>query len=168
MGNARATAVAAAVVLACSACGVPGARTSGSDRDGFVAALDAADAAQLEFQHGRPEAYKALWSHADDVTLAGGFGGVVEKGWAGVSRRLDWASAQFSRATHENERIAASSSGDLGYVVQREKIRYVAAGQATEMQREYRVTMVLRREAAGWRIVHRQADVNVAKQAPSR
>ena len=131
----------------------------------FDVALDAIDAAQLELQNGRPEAYKALWSHSQDVTLAGGFGGTVEKGWPQVSRRLDWAASQFAKATHKHVRVVTYSSGNLGYVVQLESIRYVAPGQQREMSREYRVTMICRREAGGWRIVHRQADSNLTRQA---
>ncbi|MBV8942492.1 MAG: hypothetical protein JO240_12260 [Solirubrobacterales bacterium] len=41
---------------------------------------------------GKPEAFKALWSHADDVTIMGAFGG-FERGWDDVPQRLDWASA---------------------------------------------------------------------------
>src|SRR5512144_1380273 len=47
----------------------------------FEAMVAKVDAAQRELQNGRPEAFKALWSHADDITLSGGFGGTVEKGW---------------------------------------------------------------------------------------
>ena len=36
----------------------------------FIAKLEAAEEVQ-----GRPAAFQALWSHADDVTLCGGFGG---------------------------------------------------------------------------------------------
>jgi ketosteroid isomerase-like protein len=133
-------------------------------KNDFDAALDAVDAAQLELQNGRPEAYKALWSRSPDVTLAGGFGGTVEKGWPQVSRRLDWAASQFSKATHKHVRVVTYSAGDLGYVVQLESIRYVAPGQHREMTREYRVTMILRREAGAWHIVHRQADSNLTRQ----
>jgi ketosteroid isomerase-like protein len=71
---------------------------------------------------------------------------------------------QFSKATHRNERTASSMSGDLGYVVQMEHIRYTVPGQAKESTRDYRVTMVFRKEPQGWRIVHRQADSNLVKQ----
>ena len=47
----------------------------------FTAFLATVDAAQLELQNGRPAPFKALWSHADDITLSGGFGGAIEKGW---------------------------------------------------------------------------------------
>jgi ketosteroid isomerase-like protein len=62
--------------------------------------------------------------------------------------------------------LAANESGDLGYVVQLEHIRFHAPGQAQESRRDYRVTMVFRREAKGWRIVHRQADSQLTKQPP--
>ena len=42
----------------------------------FIAKLENAEE---EFVRGRPAAFQALWSRADDVTLCGGFGG-VERG----------------------------------------------------------------------------------------
>ena len=127
----------------------------------FEAMLVAVDAAQLELQNGRPEPFKALWSRADDVTLSGGLGGRIERGWASVSRRLDWVGTQFSRGTHTHERVAADVSGDLAYVVQSERLRYHVPGEEEGSTREYRVTMVFRREGGAWRIVHRQADSNL-------
>jgi len=132
----------------------------------FQAMLAKVDAAQLELQNGRPEAFKALWSHADDITLSGGFGGTVEKGWEAINRRLDWVGTQFSHGTNKIERIAASANGDLGYVVQIEHIRFKVPGQETESTRDYRVTMLFRCEPEGWRIIHRQADSQMMKQAP--
>jgi ketosteroid isomerase-like protein len=125
--------------------------------------LSAVDAAQLELQNGRPAAFKALWSHADDITLSGGFGGTIEKGWEQISRRLDWVGTQFSRGSHYIEQLVANESGDLGYVVQIEHIRFYVPGQTQESTRDYRVTMVFRREPSGWRIVHRQADSQMIK-----
>ena len=143
---------------------VPSRAASSSDE--FQAMLAKMDAAQLELQNGKPEAFKALWSHADDVTLSGGFGGVVEKGWDQVGPRLDWVGKQFSNGTNTHERVVANASGDLGYVVQMEHLRFQVPGQAKETTRNYRVTMIFRREKDGWRIVHRQADSQTTKQAP--
>lgn len=137
-----------------------------SGRDAFQAMLASVDAAQLDLQNGKADAFKSLWSHADDITLAGGFGGGIETGWDQISRRLDWVGAQFSKGTHTHERIAANASDNLGYVVQRERIRFQVPGQPKESTREYRVTMIFRREAQGWRIVHRQADSQLMKQPP--
>jgi len=130
----------------------------------FETMLAKLDAAQQEFHNGRPGAVKALWSHANDVTLAGGSGGAIEKGWEHVSPRLDWASSQYTKAVQTNDRITATVSGTFAYVVQLEHIRFHVPGQERESQRDYRITMVLRREADGWRIVHRQADTQVVRQ----
>ena len=140
-------------------------KTMPSDQ-AFLSALDAADAAQRDLQRGNATAYKAIWSQADDTTLIGGFGGGVEKGWAKVSQRIDWVASQFSNGTNTIERLVTRASGDLGYVVQVERIRYQVLGQAKESTRDYRVTMIFRREAESWRLVHRHADSQMMKQAP--
>jgi ketosteroid isomerase-like protein len=134
--------------------------------DDFPAMLERADAAQRELQNGHPEAFKALWSHADDITLSGGFGGTIEKGWEAISRRLDWVGTQFSNGTNTIDRVAAKAAGDLAYVVQVEHIRFRVPGSETETTRDYRVTMLFRREQGSWRIIHRQADSQMMKQAP--
>jgi hypothetical protein len=130
----------------------------------FQAMLTRVDAAQLELQNGKPAAFKALWSHDADITLSGGFGGTIEKGWDQISRRLDWVGTQFSKGSNTIERLVANESDGLGYVVQIEHIRFHVPGQAQESKRDYRVTMVFRHESAGWRIVHRQADSQMTKQ----
>ena len=132
----------------------------------FEAFLVRADAAQIELQNGKAEAYKAVWSHSDDVTLSGGFGGAVEKGWSAVSKRLDWGGANFSKGKNSIERVVSNHNGNLGYVVQLEHINFTAPETGSITTRDYRVTMVFRREKDGWRIVHRHADSQMTKQAP--
>ena len=132
----------------------------------FLAFLAEVDAAQLELQNGRPEAFKALWSRADDITLSGGFGGTIEKGWERIGPRLDWVGKQFSNGTNRIDRLVAKAHDDFGYVIQVEHIRFRVPGQAKESTRTYRVTMLFRREPQGWRIIHRQADSQMTKQAP--
>ena len=134
--------------------------------EGFRAMLVKVDSAQLELQNGKPAAFKALWSRADDITLSGGFGGAIEKGWEQISRRLDWVGTQFSKGSNTIERLVTHESGDLGYVVQIEHLRFHVPGQAHESRRDYRVTMVFRREPEGWRIFHRQADSQMMKLGP--
>lgn len=122
--------------------------------------------AKPAFYNGQPDAVKALWSHADDVTLSGAAGGATAKGWDEVSKRLSWASSQFldSKGSWSDEQLQVTVSGDLAYIVQYERIRYHSPGQAKEAQRDYRVTTIFRRESDGWRIVHRHADTQVARQ----
>jgi proline iminopeptidase len=142
---------------------VDGGRSTAAPDD-FEAMLARVDAAQLELHNGRTAAYKALWSHADDITLSGGFGGTIEKGWAAIGPRLDWVGTQFSNGSATRERIASNVSGDLGYLVQLEHIRFQVPGTTTPASRDFRVTMLFRREPEGWRMIHRQADSNLTKQ----
>jgi ketosteroid isomerase-like protein len=135
-------------------------------REEFISFLAKLDAAQLELQNGRPEAFKSLWSRSDDITLSGGFGGTIEKGWDAVSKRLDWVGKNFSKGKNSIERIVTTQDGKLGYVIQLEHISFVAPETGKDATRDYRVTMIFRREKGGWRIVHRQADSNLTKQAP--
>jgi len=128
----------------------------------FIAKLEAAE---HEFAQGRSAAFKALWSHSDDVSICGAFGG-VESGWDKVASRLDWASSQFSEGTRSREEIRSAIGADFAYLVQLEHIRFRVPGRTEESTLDLRVTMVFRREAAGWRIVHRQADSQKSTELP--
>jgi ketosteroid isomerase-like protein len=132
----------------------------------FTAFLDEVDAAQIELQNGRAERFKALWSRSDDITLSGGFGGTIEKGWQRISERLDWVASQYSNGRTQRERVAVNAGTDLAYVVQHEHIQFRVPGQDTDSTRDYRVTMIFRKESAGWKLVHRQADSQMQKRAP--
>ena len=128
----------------------------------FIAKLEAAE---HEFAQGRPAAFKALWSHSDDVSICGAFGG-IESGWKNVAARLDWASSQFSEGTRTREEIRSAVGTDLAYLVQSEHILFRVPGRTEQSTLDLRVTMVFRREADGWRIVHRQADSQKTAQLP--
>lgn len=123
-----------------------------------------AEAAKM-FYDGKPEAVKALWSHKDDVTLSGAAGGETARGWQDVSKRLDWASSQFSKGSKDVELIQQTVSGDFAYVVQYEHILFHPPGQSTQSRRDYRVTTIFRREPQGWRVVHRHADTLMKREA---
>jgi ketosteroid isomerase-like protein len=57
-------------------------------------------------------------------------------------------------------------NGSVGYVVQIERIRYKIPGKSEESLLELRATMIMRREAEGWRIAHRHADSQMTRQVP--
>ena len=130
----------------------------------FHAFASQVEEAQRELVQGRPAAFKALWSRSADVTLAGGLGGAIEKGWERVSLRLDWVGSQYREGTRTHEEIARGQAQDFGYIVQRETIRFKAADGSSQVQ-ELRTTMVFRREEGRWRIVHRHADTGTVKEA---
>ena len=130
----------------------------------FDQTLAQVEAAQVELVRGRPAAFKALWSNRDDVTLTGGLGGAIEKGWASVSRRLDWVSSQYADGRREHEEVVRFMGRDVAYVVQKEIIHFRVPGQTAQVTQELRAVMVFRLESGAWRISHRQADSQTMKQ----
>jgi hypothetical protein len=155
--------IIAAILLISSSLNAQSAKNPDKD---FAAFLIKLDAAQLELQNGKTEAFKELWSQRDDVTLSGGFGGTIEKGWTAVGPRLDWVGKQFSGGTNTIDRLVTTSDGKLGYVVQLERIKFKVPETNADASRDYRVTMIFRKEKNGWRILHRQADSQMTKQVP--
>jgi ketosteroid isomerase-like protein len=148
------------VSLGCPQAGV-------QDRADFDAFFDKVTKAQAELFRGRPESLKALWSRSVDVTLFGVSGGSGEHGWNQVGPRLDWTNTQYREGTLTVERIASYVEGNLGYVVQREKVRFKIPGQTEEATLEIRATWIFRREQDGWRIIHRHADSLIKRQGPA-
>lgn len=131
----------------------------------FMARLEAAE---VEFAHGRPGDFKALWSHGADVTLCGGLGGATEVGWNNVAARLDWASANYAEGTRDRHEFNCQLFGDIAFLVQQEIIEARLGGAAERARQELRVTMVFRRFGDGWRIIHRHADSQTAVHHPQQ
>jgi ketosteroid isomerase-like protein len=134
------------------------------ERAEFEAFFDKVTRAEGELFRGRAEPLKALWSRTSDVTLFGVSGGRGDHGWDEVGRRLDWASTQYSEGSLTVERIASYVDGNLGYVVQRERVRFKIPGRSEESILEIRATWIFRREQIGWRVIHRQADSLIRRQ----
>ena len=133
----------------------------------FEAFFDKVTKAEQELFRGRPDALKALWTRAPEVTLFGVSGGSGEHGWGQVGPRLDWTNTQYREGTLSVERIASYVERNLGYVVQRERVRFKVVGSAQESILEIRATWIFRRERSGWRIVHRHADSLMKRQGPA-
>ena len=112
-------------------------------------------AALGELVEGRPDPYKALWSHADDVVIMGAFGG-FERGWAEVSARLDWASKGIAATDRSVENVVTVVNDDLAYTVDLEHMtRHIGDHP---QPRTLRCTQAYRREGDGWKVVLRHAD----------
>lgn len=126
-----------------------------ADWQAFIARLEAAEEA---FAEGRPTAFKALWSDSADVTLSGGLGGRIERGWDAVAARLDWASGQYCDGVRSRHEVGGAVDGRFAYIVQTESIEFRPPGGQGRNRQSLRVTMVFRKEAEGWRILHRHAD----------
>jgi ketosteroid isomerase-like protein len=142
------------------------AQNGGKRAKEFNAFLAKLDSAQEQFHNGRPSVLEELWSHQDDVTLAGGTGGPIEKGWANVKKRLDTVTAHYADGKQTNERVDVAVIGDFASVVQYEHIVYTIPGNSAPSKRDYRITMIFRHEKQGWRLVHRQADTQTEMKIP--
>ncbi|HLE96792.1 MAG TPA: nuclear transport factor 2 family protein [Candidatus Thermoplasmatota archaeon] len=96
------------------------------------------------------------WSHRDPVTL---FGAVMTKrGWKEIGPAFDALATRFSDcASFQYEVVAASVSGDLGYIAGLEHTTASVGGGPVETY-HLRVTTILRRENGAWKVVHRHGD----------
>ena len=118
---------------------------------------EALTAAQAAFVNGNPEPFKALWSHGDDVTILGAFGG-YEQGWDLVGPRLDWASSQFRDGVCSTTPLSAHITEHLACIVDIERTEARLGGSQERLIQELRATQVFRREGDDFRIIHRHAD----------
>jgi ketosteroid isomerase-like protein len=134
-----------------------------ADGADFMAFLDQLDAALQRFVNGDADGFKDVWAHADDVTVAGGFGGEIVQGWHVLGPRLSGVADAYSETFFSTRRIATRASGDFGYLIQHEYFRREEAGEA---YRQYRVTMLFRREGGEWKLFHRHADAQMEFRVP--
>ena len=126
--------------------------------DDFRDMLDRTLAALSHLVNGDPGPYLALWSHADDVTVMGGFGS-YETGWDRVRQNTEFAASRFRGGQVSGvEEMAASASGDLAYAVWIERGEVQVEGREEPAPLAVRITHVFRREDGVWKIIHRHGD----------
>ena len=109
------------------------------------------------FVKGDPTFVLALFSQAEDVTLANPLG-PAQRGAAAVAKVASEAASHFEDGHKTFEEVSRFASADLGYVVQNEhaEVRLDGASEASLIS--LRVTMIFRLESEGWRVAHRHAD----------
>src|SRR5919199_477238 len=110
------------------------------------------------FSRGDPAQVKALFSDADDVTLANPFG-PARRGREAVTKALDYASSRMSdgKVSAFNE-LARYTTAELATVVEIEHWRARIGERDSVEPFDLRVTTTFRRESGEWRVVHRHAD----------
>jgi ketosteroid isomerase-like protein len=108
-----------------------------------------------ELVEGRPEAFKALWSHTDDVVIMGAFGG-YERGWGQVSARLDWAAEGIKATDRAAENVVTVVGNDVAYTVDLEHMTRLVGDHPKP--RTLRCTQIYRRENGEWKVILRHAD----------
>jgi hypothetical protein len=143
-----------------------GAGGGPTPREQFPAALAQANRANDELLQGRGGAIRACFSHREDITLFGGFGG-YERGWSQIGPRLDWVAQSFAGGRCAYEIIAAEAGDALAFAVQFERGEARITGRPDPLILDFRVTMVFRWEDGAWRLIHRHADHLAEKQRPT-
>jgi hypothetical protein len=114
--------------------------------------------AMAEVANGDVSAIKSLYSHTADATSFYGWGG-YERGWEAVSKRWDWAGAQFKGGTVRYENISTVIASAMFYVTEIETYaNQRVAGVEGITGWSNRVTHIFRREGAEWRLVHRHGN----------
>jgi hypothetical protein len=105
-----------------------------------------------DFVQGQPEPFQNLWSHADDVTILGAFGG-HEVGWPIVGPRLAWAASQFQDGTFLGYTpLSFASSADMADMVAIERAQAVIGGNGPPVIQELRITQIFRIEDGTWKM----------------
>lgn len=126
--------------------------------DDFEAALEQYHRCLEEMVKGNPEAYKAMYSRRDEITLANPFGPPV-RGWAAISAAADRAASIYRDGEIPLvENFAKVVTTELAYLLEVERFRAKIGGKSDLSNVALRTTTILRHEGGEWRIVHRHAD----------
>ena len=106
---------------------------------------------------GDANGVKAVYAHADDVTLANPFGHAV-RGWGKVAAALDFVSSRFSEGeVTEFHNIARYETEGLATFLDVEHWR-TRIGDKEMSEFDLRVSSTYRNENGEWKLVHRHAD----------
>ena len=124
-------------------------------------------AAMAKVANGDVSDIKALYSQTAEATSFYGWGG-YEKGWEAVSRRWDWAGAQFKGGTVRHENISTVVTPEMFYVTDIEIFENQRVANVPDITGwSNRVTHIFHREAGEWRLVHRHANRLETQHEPS-
>jgi SnoaL-like domain len=133
---------------------------SGLSTDDFRVVLQRTVAALKALLAGDPRPFNGLWSHADDVSVLGGFGG-FERSWDRVEQDTRLAASRFTNGQLigiDLVTLGASASGDLAFSVWIERAQAQLAESDATIPLMVRVTHIFRREEGAWRLLHRHGD----------
>jgi ketosteroid isomerase-like protein len=121
-----------------------------------------------EIIRGNPEAYKELYSHREDVTLANPFGPPA-RGWDEVAKILERAASNYKDGELTSfENVAKYVTAELAYIVELERYQAKVGGREDIALVALRVRSIFRPEDGTWKVVHRHADpITTARPAES-
>lgn len=109
---------------------------------------------------GDMRTYFSLIRHEDDYVLLSPFGGEPRRGPDTSPETIEALKHYFRGGEAELETVKTYASGDMVVLVAVER-QHGEVGGLPEQDWSLRVTLVFRRDEAGWRQVHRHADALV-------
>ena len=121
-------------------------------------AIEAQHEAMQAIATGDPEPTKALYSSADDVTLANPWGPAVA-GRTAVCEMLDFVGERFRDGRLRGiDRLAAYVDTNIATTLEVERWSVKVGGRDEHSDFDLRVTCTYRREDDAWKLVSRHAD----------
>lgn len=130
--------------------------------DEIATLIERTTASEIAFVRGEMNRYLSLVSHADDYTLMSPFGGPTRRGFDTSPARLAELSRFFRGGSGTVEVEHTYASGQMVVLALIARLRGTVGG-LPEQDWNLRVTQVFRRDAPGWRVVHRHADFLLRK-----
>lgn len=101
---------------------------------------------------------EAIWSHRNDVTDMGPFGGRLT-GWKAVADEFKKEAGMKLGGSVACKDVMVQAGSDMGYVVCVEEGKNMSAdGKSVEVR--FRATNVFRRENGAWKMVHHHTDIS--------
>ena len=132
--------------------------TNGDVTDQEVADLiDKVAEAASAIISGNIRRYVELIKHAEDYTLMAPLGGQTRRGFDGSDEAIEAMEHYFRGGEAVVDLVQSYKSGDLVVLVLIERQHGTVAG-LPDQDLSLRVTLVFRREASDWMLVHRHAD----------
>jgi ketosteroid isomerase-like protein len=122
-------------------------------------ALDEFYRALNEIFTGDARAMSEVWSHSEDVTQAGPFGG-IRRGWDDVRAEFEQA-AKLTKSGHIEPRdLIIRVGGEMAYTLCREQGENVDHNDNT-YPIDIRATSIYRKEKGAWKLVHHHTDISL-------
>ena len=131
-------------------------------------AIEASHRALEAIIQGDVEPFMALYSDADDITIGNPFGPIASGREAARAAGSRAAGNYSDGRIVAFEHVATHTADTLACVVEVERFSVRLAKAPEPAAVALRVTSLYRREAQGWRLVHRHADpINSVRPAQS-
>jgi len=127
-----------------------------SERD-IAALVQLHHDANAAWMVGDARRYLDLMNLGEDFTIMTPFGGQPGRGFDDSPERMERLKHYFRNGTFRMELVESYSSGDLAVLALIERSEAEVGGLPRQSW-ALRVTVVFRREAGTWRLVHRHAD----------